>query len=34
LVNRDCKVVAAAIGERDWFSEGAISYIDEILTEP
>lgn len=34
LLNRDGKVVAAAIGERDWFSKGAISYIDELLTEP
>lgn len=31
LVNRNGEVVAAAIGERDWFSEGAVSYIDEIL---
>ena len=31
LLNRDGNVIAAAIGERDWFSEGAISYIDEIL---
>jgi len=31
LVNRKGEVVAAAIGERDWFSEGAVSYLDEIL---
>lgn len=31
LLNRDGNVVAAAIGERDWFSDGAISYIDEVL---
>ena len=31
LLNRNGEVVAAATGERDWFSIGAISYIDELL---
>lgn len=33
LINPEGKVVAAALGERDWFSAGAVSYIEELLTD-
>ena len=31
LVDRQGRVIAAALGERDWFSPNAISYLDEVL---
>ena len=32
LIDREGRVVAAAQGERDWSSQGAISYVEEIVT--
>ena len=31
ILNPDGRVIAAAKGERDWYSEEAISYFDELL---
>jgi len=31
LLNPKGRVVAAAMGERDWFKEGAVTYFDEML---
>lgn len=31
LIDRQGRVIAGAKGERDWFSDEAISYFDELL---